>query len=41
MLKPLSMWTPEFYFLYGYRLKEYNTGKKNLIVNVTMHGGIA
>jgi hypothetical protein len=40
MLKPLSMRTPEF-ILQGYRLKESNTGKKNLIVNVSMHGGIA
>jgi len=40
MIKLLSMQTPKF-ILQGYRLKASKTGKKNLIVNVTMHGGIA
>jgi hypothetical protein len=29
------------FILQGYRLKVSNTGEKNLIVNVTMYGGIA
>ena len=40
ILKPLNMRTLKICFK-GYRLKESNTGKKNLIVNATMHGGIA
>ncbi len=40
MIKLLSMWTPKFILL---RISPEGiyTGKKNLIVNVTMHGGIA